>query len=101
MFALILFVVPHVGSVSGTVYGPGSAHVSWTLAFSGGRPVEFFEIGFMKVNDSEWWEADINLDGRSNMNSSYGVPPDFRSWIVSELEAREQYLFRVRGSECS
>ena len=97
MFALILFVVPHVGSVSGTVYGPGSAHVSWTLAFSGGRPVEFFEIGFMKVNDSEWWEADINLDGRSNMNSSYGVPPDFRSWIVSELEAREQYLFRVRA----
>ena len=83
--------------MSGTVYGPGAAHVSWTLAFSGGRSVEFFEIGFKKVNESEWWQADISLAGRSITNSSYGVPPDFRSWIVAGLEAREQYLFRVRA----
>jgi hypothetical protein len=98
----IYTIVPHIGSVSGTVYGPGAAHVCWTLAFSGGRPVEFFEIDFKKVNESEWWQAsaDINnLIGRSVTNSSsYStVPPDYRSWIVTRLEAREQYLFRVRA----
>ena len=59
--------------------------------------MEFFEIGFKKVNESEWWQANISLVGRSNTNSSYGVPPDFRSWIVTGLEAQEQYLFRVRA----
>ena len=44
--------------------------------------MEFFDIGFKKVNESEWWEADINPDGCSNMNSSYGVPPIVDSdWI--------------------
>ena len=89
--------VPHIGSVTGTVYGPGAAHVSWTLAFSGGRPVEFFEIGFKKVNDSEWQQEHVIPFDRSNTNSSYGIPPDFRSWLVTRLEAEEQYLFRVRA----
>ena len=102
MYIYLKFIVPHIGSVSGAVYGPGAAHVCWTLAFSGGNPVEFFEIGFKKVNESEWWQAsDISsLIGHSvtNSSSSYGtVPPDFRSWIVTGLEAREQYLFRVRA----
>lgn len=92
-----VFTVPHIGSVTGTVYGPGAAHVCWTLTFSGGRPVEFFEIGFRKVNESEWWQANISLTSPSITNSSNGVPPDFRSWIVTGLEAREQYLFRVRA----
>ena len=88
------YIVPHIGSVTGTVHGPGAAYVSWTLAFSGGRPVEFFDIGFKKVNETEWWRADIS---RSITNFSYGAPPDFRSWIVTGLEAQEQYLFRVRA----
>ena len=91
---LLCFTVPHVGSVIGAVYGPGAAHVSWTLAFSGGLPVQFFEVGFKKVNSTQW-QDDITL---GSSNSSYdGIPPDFRSWIVNGLEAEEYYLFRIRA----
>ena len=89
--------MPGIGSVCGTVQGPGAAHLQWTLKFSGGRPVECFEIDFKKVDESEWWQVDAGRVGRSSTNSSYGIPPDFRSWIVTGLEAEEEYLFRVRA----
>ena len=89
--------VPHVGSVTGRIHGPGAAHVSWTLAFSGGLMVQFFEISFKKVNDTQWWDIKSLVSGSSLPNSSFGIPEEFRSWIVNGLEAEEYYLFRVRG----
>ena len=89
-------IVPHIGSVVGAVYGPGEAHVSWTLAFSGGLPVKFFEIDFRKINNSFWQSG--GTYGNSNLSHSDKIIlPDFRSWIVNELEAEEYYLFRVRA----
>ena len=82
--------MPHIGAVTSTVYGPGAAIVYWTLAYSGGLPVQFFEITFKKVNDSSWQDSLDVVD-------SNGTLPDFRSWIVNRLESEEFYLFRVRA----
>lgn len=89
--------MPHVGSVTGRIHGPGAVHVSWTLAFSGGLAVQFFEISFKKVNDSQWWNINSHVSGSSRPNSSFGIPEEFRSWIVNRIEAEEYYVFRVRG----
>ena len=89
--------MPHVGSVSGRVSGPGAGHVTWTLAFSGGLAVQFFEINFKRVNDTQWQDENSLRVDSSTTNSSFGIPPDFRSWIVNRLEAEEYYLFRVRA----
>lgn len=89
--------MPYVGSVSGRIHGPGAAQVSWTLAFSGGLTVQFFEISFKKVNDTQWWDINSRVSCSSRLNSSFGIPEEFRSWIVNGLEAEEYYLFRVRG----
>lgn len=89
--------VPHVGSVTGRIHGPGAALVSWTLAFSGGLVVQFFEISFKKVNDTQWWDIYSLISGSSLPNSSFSIPGEFRSWIANGLEAEEYYLFRVRG----
>ena len=88
--------MPHVGSVIATVFGPGAAHVSWTLAFSGGLPVQFFDLSFKKANDTQWQEI-LPLSSSNSSFSSYTIPPDFRSWIVNGLESEEHYLFRVRA----
>ena len=79
--------------MTSAVYGPGAALVYWTLAYSGGQPVQLFEIAFKKVNDSHW-QDDLDVVGSGSSNS---IPPEFRSWIVNRLEAEERYLFRVRA----
>ncbi len=90
------------------VQGPGSANISWTLAFSGGLPVEGFHIEFRR-NDSLVWhrgalvteeeEFGALLTNGGGINAdSMVVPANRRFQIVGGLEAEELYMFRVAGS---
>ena len=93
-------VVPGVGSVRASVYGPGSMEVTWTLAYSGGLPVLYFELQFQKLN-TEWQKprspCNNVISRQSRFSTSAVVVPHSRLWIVNGLESEELYRFRVRA----
>ena len=84
--------------MTAAVHGPGACVVHWTLAYSGGLPVQLFQIQFQRVNDSYWRNvtesASIDL---STELSTVAVPPNLRYWTIHDLESLEEYHFRVRG----
>lgn len=81
--------------MSAVIYGPGAANISWTLAFSGGFPVQQFHIEFRR-NDSEEWRAVFSSSNRES--AGVAISPDNRYHIVHQLEAQEEYVFRVAAS---
>ena len=93
--------MPGVGSVRASVYGPGSMEVTWTLAYSGGLPVLYFELQFQKLNDTEWQKprspCNNVISRQSRFSTSAVVVPLSRLWIVNGLESEELYRFRVRA----
>ena len=78
------------------VHGPASANVSWTLAFSGGVPVEGFHIEFRRNDSLIWQRALVMEEGEPSENLM--VSPNKRFQVVGGLEAEELYVFRVAGS---
>ena len=92
--------MPGVGSVTSAIAGPGSAEVSWTLAYSGGLPVQNFIVEY-KRNDSTTWQR-AQSEGEELQEHILGtnssIPPETRFHIVRNLESQEVYEFRVSGS---
>ena len=90
---------PGVGSVMAVVKGPSSAQVRWTLAFSGGIPVDTFLVDYRR-NDSSKWNSvrTITGDAISSSKSHLVVSPWLRQVIAYGLESMEFYVFRVAGS---
>lgn len=79
------------------VDGPGSANVSWTLAYSGGLPVQSFIIEYRR-NDTATWQRARSEGEKLNIAANSSVSPTRRSHIVQNLESEELYEFRVAGS---
>ena len=75
--------------------------VTWTLAYSGGLPVLYFELQFQKLNDTEWQKprspCNNVISRQSRFSTSAVVVPLSRLWIVNGLESEELYRFRVRA----
>lgn len=88
--------VPGVGSVSSAVNGPGSANVSWALAYSGGLPVQHFFVDYRRNDTPTWQRAQARGAEPHFANSS--VLPERRFHMVHNLESQELYEFRVAGS---
>lgn len=80
--------------MSAVVSGPGSANVSWSLAYSGGLPVQHFLVEYRR-NDTPIWRR-ARAEEAQITNS--GVPPERRFHIVRGLESDELYEFRVAAS---
>lgn len=117
--------MPGVGSVCAVVHGPAAMVVGWTLAFSGGFPVLFFEVEYRRVGTSHWRAAvtlhpldmataevrrstsgrglkresgeSVMIETLGGEEPSYAVPGHWRRVIVGGLESEEGYVFRVRG----
>lgn len=89
--------VPGIGSVASFTHGPGSANISWTLAFSGGHPVTQFHIE-CKLNNSFTWRRVLSSTEVEEQDMNTTISPDNRFHVVHQLEAEEHYVFRVAGS---
>lgn len=86
--------------MTSAVTGPGSANVSWTLAFSGGQPVQSFFIEYKRNDSNTWQRAQSEREGLRDhiLGRNSSVPPETRFYIVRNLESQEAYEFRVSGS---
>lgn len=93
---LLLNPVPGVGSVSAAVNGPGSANVSWTLAYSGGLPVQRFFVEYRR-NDMPIWRR-VQAESVELQIANFSILPERRYHIVRSLESQELYEFRVAAS---
>lgn len=83
--------------MTSVVIGPGLANISWTLAYSGGLPVQQFYVEYRR-NDTLTWrrsQPEDLAEGALLANST--ISPDRRYHVVHELEAEEHYIFRVAG----
>ena len=96
--------MPGVGSVTAQARGPGTAHLSWTLAFSGGVAVSHFVIEYrLQDSVSKWYQASTVpwnqtstvLGNQTSINRTLPVPGNLRQSLVYDLEAESLYLFRV------
>ena len=81
--------------MTSAIHGPGSANISWSLAFSGGLPVRQFHVEFRR-NDSDVWRT--ALPSREELDEGVVIPPVMRYHIVHQLESQENYVFRVAAS---
>lgn len=97
IFLSFLLLVPGVGSVTSAVDGPGSANVSWTLAYSGGLPVQSFFVEYRR-NDTTTWQRPRIEGEELHIAANSSVSPEKRFHIVRNLESQELYEFRVAGS---
>ena len=90
-FQFLSPLVPGVGAVVAMVMGPAAIAVQWALAYSGGLPVQYFDLGFRRADMGEW---------RTPMESGMGTGPSLisghtRSFTLRGLESEELYEFRV------
>lgn len=85
--------------MTAVVNGPSSAIVTWTLAFSGGIPVNKFTIEYRRNDSSKWNSGRTKTwDGVDSSNLNSAISPGVRQIVVYGLESAEFYEFRLSGS---
>ena len=83
--------------MTSVVHGPGSANISWSLAYSGGHPVQEFHVEYRRNDSLTWSRVVLNRDQEFDAGLAV-IPPERRLQMVHHLEAEEYYIFRVAAS---